>query len=336
VASEWVDFKAVKEAISMEMVLGRYNVRLRKVNSTYFRGKCPLPTHTSKGSGDSFGTDTSKNAWACQSDSCVKIRSGKKGGNVIDFVAVMENCSIRDAAIKLANWFNVSSDGGGGRIPERHTEPSSSKQLVAEKEREVEVTEVVPSGENKPLSFVLKNIDHSHAYLTARGIAPGTSSHFGVGYFSGKGSMANRVVIPIHNEAGELVAYAGRAIDASEPKYKFPSGFLKSIELFNLHRTAGEKMVVVVEGFFDCMKVTAAGWTSVALMGSSMSDEQERLLAEHFTAAWLVLDGDEAGRSGTRDIVQRLVRKMFVRAVELPDGTQPDMLRSEEINTLLT
>src|ERR1041385_4900558 len=187
----------------MEMILGHYHVRLRKVNSTYVRGKCPLPGHTSKGSGDSFGADIAKNIWACQSNSCVKVRAGKKGGNVIDFVAVMENCSIRDAALKLANWFNVSSDGGGpSSFPKHHGEPSVSKQLVAEK---MEVT-VVPGGENKPLGFVLKNLDHSHPYLIARGIAPETSAHFGVGYFSGRGSMVGRVVIPIHEKNGDLIA----------------------------------------------------------------------------------------------------------------------------------
>ena len=52
--------------------------------------------------------------------------------------------------------------------------------------------------------------------------------------------MSGRVVIPIHNERGELVAYAGRSIDGSEPKYKLPAGFHKSLELFNLHRAIGE------------------------------------------------------------------------------------------------
>jgi DNA primase len=93
--------------------------------------------------------------------------------------------------------------------------------------------------------------------------------------------MHGRIVIPIHNEQGELVAYAGRAIDGSEPRYKLPAGFHKSHELFNLHRAIGESggqsQVVVVEGFFDCMKVSAAGLACVALMGSSLSAQQEAL-----------------------------------------------------------
>ena len=109
--------------------------------------------------------------------------------------------------------------------------------------------------------------------------------------------MQNRFVIPIHNAKGELVAYAGRSIDGAEPRYKFPAGFHKSLELFNLHRVNGDVTVVLVEGFFDCMKVTQAGYPCVALMGSTMSKAQEELLAEHFAHVVVMLDGDEAGKS---------------------------------------
>lgn len=89
---------------------------------------------------------------------------------------------------------------------------------------------------NKPLTFQLKSVDCSHPYLSERGITKETAEYFGVGFFPGKGSMNGRIVIPIHNQHGKLVAYAGRAIDGSEPRYKLPAGFHKSLELFNLHR----------------------------------------------------------------------------------------------------
>ncbi|MGA7410202.1 MAG: hypothetical protein WBW33_06935 [Bryobacteraceae bacterium] len=83
--------------------------------------------------------------------------------------------------------------------------------------------------------------------------------------------MSGRLVIPIHNERGELVAYAGRSIDGSEPRYKLPAGFRKSQVLFSLHRVTGPD-VIVVEGFFDCMKVWQAGHQAVvSLMGSKGS-----------------------------------------------------------------
>jgi DNA primase len=192
---------------------------------------------------------------------------------------------------------------------------------------------------NKPLSFQLKSVDFSHPYLAQRGISKETAEQFGVGYFSGKGSMSGRIVIPIHDERGELVAYAGRSIDGSEPRYKLPVGFHKSLELYNLHRIIGEsnpeRLVVVVEGFFDCLQVTQAGFPCVALMGCSVSETQEELLASHFERAWLMFDGDEAGRNAAAECVTRIGRRMWVRLAEVADGKQPDQLSTEELRTIL-
>ena len=149
-----------------------------------------------------------------------------------------------------------------------------------------------------------------------------TAVGFGVGFFPGKGSMTGRVVIPIHDREGKLVAYAGRAIDGSEPKYKVPAGFHKSLELFNLHRAVsdGRDCVVIVEGFFDCMKVHQAGYASVALMGAALSERQEEVLAETFSSVVVMLDGDEPGREAAQVIASRLARRMFIKVINLPDG----------------
>ena len=160
-----------------------------------------------------------------------------------------------------------------------------------------------------------------------------------VGFFSGKGSMNGRIVIPIENERGDLVAYAGRAIDGSEPKYKLPAGFKKSHVLFNLARALEEDStgaVVLVEGFFDCIKVTQAEHVCVALMGCSMSEEQEVQLAAHFRQVVIMLDGDEAGSRATDECLVRLARRgLWVTAVVLRPGQQPDQLSTEELKDLL-
>src|SRR5438876_12074066 len=122
--------------------------------------------------------------------------------------------------------------------------------------------------ENQPLNVTLWSLDRSHPYLKSRGIAPETAEVFGVGFFSGQGPLVGRVVIPIHNAVGQLVGYAGRAVGSlTDPKYiTVPSDFRPDRELFNLHRTtaAAKKsrsgVVVVVEGFFDCMRVHQAGF----------------------------------------------------------------------------
>src|ERR1700740_461554 len=163
----------------MEQILGRYSVSLRKVNSTYLRGQCPLPTHTSKETKYSFSVNTEKNVWNCKSDSCVKA-SGKKGGNILDFVAVMESVAVLDAAKKILEWFPANGNSAKQEAPKPESAPK---------------TEPVPT-ENTPLSFELKGIAY-HPYLESRGITKETAERFGVGFFPGKGSMAGRLVIPI-------------------------------------------------------------------------------------------------------------------------------------------
>jgi DNA primase len=314
--NNWVDFKAIKSAVTLRMVLDRYQINWLRKSGEELRGRCPI--HQGEGQ-QSFHASLTKNAFNCFS--C------KARGNVLDFVAAMEKSSVRDAAMKLQEWFSIDPA----------TAPTESKpdQKPAKKEKRGEGSEPV----NKPLSFELKGIDHAHPYLSERGITKETAETFGVGLFSGRGSMNGRVVIPIHNERGELVAYAGRSIDGSEPRYKLPVGFHKSHVLFNLHRASSSNAgseVIVVEGFFDCMKVWQAGQSSVvALMGSSLSEQQERLLLGRFKTVSLFMDGDDAGRTAAEEIAARLIRHMHVRIVEPPDGKQPDELDQEQLRALL-
>jgi DNA primase len=68
-------------------------------------------------------------------------------------------------------------------------------------------------------------------------------------------------------------------------------------------------------------------------MGCSLSRRQEELLQQHFEVV-LLLDGDNAGRRAGAGIAQRLVSKVSTRLVELPSGTQPDMLSADQIRCL--
>jgi len=93
--------------------------------------------------------------------------------------------------------------------------------------------------------------------------------------------------------------------------------------------------VIIVEGFFDCMKVHQAGYHHVvSLTGSTMSAAQENVLASHFKGIILALDGDEAGKRATDEIALRLARRAFVRIGAIPDGRQPDGLSSEELQSI--
>jgi DNA primase len=319
VAGTWVDYRAVKAAVSMETVLANYGIRLQRLDGEHLRGRCPLPVHTSKSSRQSFIVNVRKNAWACHSDSCVAARGGRIGGNVLDLVSAMEKCFVREAALKLQNSFVV--------MPPL---PPPSRSPVAQ------AVATAPVVSNKPLSFALRRIDYSHPYLAERGVDDESIRHFGIGYNRGTGSMAGRVVIPIHDESGLLIAYAGRSVDHTEPKYRFPARFRKSLALFNLHRAAAAgKSVVVVEGFFDCFTVHQAGLPCVvALMGCSLSLRQEELLQERFQEVVLFLDGDKVGRTAAIKIASRLVSKVSTRVVEIPTGGQPDQLGSDQIRCL--
>lgn len=190
--------------------------------------------------------------------------------------------------------------------------------------------------DNKPLAFNLRGVDPDHPYLAARGVDSRTAAYFGVGFYLGTGSMEGRIIFPVHNEDGVLVAYAGRSLGQSELRYKFPARFRKSLVLFNLHRAVHHgKAVIVVEGFFDCLKVHQAGFPCVvALMGCSLSGRQETLLGQHFRQVTLMLDGDDAGRKAGVIIAARLVSQLTVRVIELSLGTQPDQLSADQIRCL--
>jgi DNA primase len=174
--------------------------------------------------------------------------------------------------------------------------------------------------------------------VASRGLSEQTARYFGVGYYDGSGFLRGRVVIPIHNEHGELVAYSGRAIAQTKPKYRLPAGFRKSHLLFNLHRALqnGNRTLILVEGFFDTFKLHEAGHhNAAALMGSKLSDRQAELIGTYFDRVILMLDADEAGKAATSAAATTLSAILAVQIVELASGTQPDQLASEEINQLL-
>jgi DNA primase len=163
---------------------------------------------------------------------------------------------------------------------------------------------------------------------------------FGLGVCD-QGSMAGRCSIPIENAKGELMAYAGRFVGdelpAGEEKYKLPKGFHKSLELFNLHRVKDCRHVVVVEGFFDAIRLHSLRVPAVALMGTSISAEQVALLRDCPALRYVsvMLDGDQAGRTAVPEIAARLARHWWVRIIDLPEGAEPDTLPQETLLALL-
>jgi DNA primase len=301
--SNQVDFAAIKQSVPLAPVLARYHVKLRRSGRDQYRGPCPI--HRGDGA-EAFHANLSRHLFHCFSCGA--------GGSVLDFVAAIEGCSLREAALQLQQQSFMPAG----------PPPAGSKQLVTKRR-----------GAPAALGFTLRGIDSTHAYLPARGIARRTAEEFGVGFYSGAGIFSGRLVIPIHNQLGELIAYCGRAVDGSEPRYRFPPGFAKSQILFNFHRAAAAEKhaVVVVEGFFDCLKLHQAGIRSVvALMGSALYESQQRLLIDRFRHVILMLDGDAAGRRATAELTARLrPHGAAVQVIHLAPDTQPDQMTSPEL-----
>ena len=320
----FVDFKKVKEAVTILQVLDRYGItEMLKRSGDSLRGPCPV--HKG-GNPTAFRVSISKNCWNC-------FGACQGGGNILDFVARMESVSIRDAALLIQEWFGLDT----APAAPRKKPPPAKKAAPRREEREEPAA-------NKPLGFSL-TLDPKHPYLAERGLTAEAIEVFGLGY-ADRGIMAGRIAIPIHNAQGELVAYAGRwpgEPPVGEGKYKLPPRFRKSLELYNLHRVlAGDPQapIVLVEGFFDCISVWQAGIRRVvALMGSLLSEAQAELLLEaagQKGRITIFLDEDEAGRRGRQAALARLAPWTHVRLSGPPgEAPQPDQLDADTLAKLL-
>jgi DNA primase len=379
----WVNYKEIKARVNIAQVLDHYGVlgHLREKGDELI-GCCPIHHGTNT---NQFHASRTKNNFMC-------FGNCHGGGNVIDFVVLMEGGDkengndVRAAAIRMQEWFGLAFErprGGqrtaatSGAATATATATASAMMTASAEEHvaapqqtlplaktrdgstpaEAPATQDPPSlpvshttGEttpetakvNPPLKFALKSLDPAHPYLTERGFTPETIAHFGVGWCTGKGIMAGRIAIPIHNEQGELVAYASRwpgDPPDGEGKYKLPTGFHKSLVVYNLHRAkdhAKDQGLIVVEGFFDCMRLYQAGISNVvALMGSSLSDEQEALIVAAVGPQGkvaLMFDEDEAGWKGREEALSRLSSRVHVKVVGLgEEGTQPDGVSPETL-----
>ncbi|MEN9576477.1 MAG: hypothetical protein RL514_4332 [Verrucomicrobiota bacterium] len=333
--SQFVDFKAVKAAVTMEQVLSHYGLlEQMKRSGDSLSGPCPIHNGTNP---TQFRVSVSKNCWNCFSD-C------KCGGNVLDFVAKREDITVHAAALKLIEWFNLPM---ADKPPEEEDEPpraaaSTQRSPAPTPTASKEKSQPEDGTPNVPLKFRLEQLDGKHPYLTERGLTPETIVDFGLGHCA-KGMMAGRIAIPIHNVEGKVVAYAGRwpgEPTEGTPKYKLPPGFRKSQELFNLDRASKQPgPLVIVEGFFGAMNLWQCGVKRVvALMGSTLSPAQAELIRKHTDSrsqVIVMLDEDEAGRAGREDIVSRLAPWLFVKAhVFEQAGQQPEHLTAEEAHAI--
>ena len=286
-------------------------------------------------------------------------------GNILRFVELMDECTVRDAALKVAELVGIDvpekdapirgakthqdrangADTTNGASRPKERQVAAKSKLDAASEDETEDDQPI----NPPLSFELK-LDPTHPYVIerldqlnmGRKCMPRAElvETFGLGV-CGRGMMKDRLCIPIHDEGDDLVAYAGRwaldedSIPEGDDKYKLPPKFRKSRILFNLNRVLEKQydpnrhQVVVTEGLFGAIRLHAMGVPAVALMGTSISEEQIKLIGADIDPEQLILlmDGDSEGQRAAEEFVlPALAKFFFVRNATalLEDGEQPD------------
>src|SRR5437867_11945648 len=151
---KFVGFDALKRAVSMVQILGRYGFmeRLRR-NGDNLSGACPIHGGHNQ---TQFRVSLSKNCWICFGD-C------HAGGSIIDFVSRKEGIGIRDAALLIQDWFDVRADAAprASQSADRATGPALQRWPDPER--------------NSPLKFSLQNLDRTHPYLSLRGLAMETA-----------------------------------------------------------------------------------------------------------------------------------------------------------------
>lgn len=244
----FVDFKKLKEQVGIRRILERYELLPSfKEQGERLSGRCPL----CEGESDSLRVSQEKN--------CFKCFRCDAGGNVLDFVAAMENCSIREAALKIAEWFEVQTGKPSNRQTKK-AKPAEKKDAVPAAESAIPVVESVVVHElptpvkemppkpvsNAPLTFALR-LDPDHPWFAEVGILPETIAEFGLGFCS-KGVMGDRIAFPIHDPSGQLLGYAGRWPGESPPEgqslWRYPPNLDLRLIVFPAHKLASTALKV--------------------------------------------------------------------------------------------
>lgn len=144
-------------------------------------------------------------------------------------------------------------------------------------------------------------------------------------------SFRNRVMVPIIDVRGNVVAFGGRVLDDSKPKYINSSDTLvykKSLGVFGLNfaKNSNEQRLILVEGYMDAITLHQAGFTNViACLGTAFTGEMAHLLSRYADEILLCYDNDEAGQKATARALGVLNSiGMKVRVVHLSGGKDPD------------
>ncbi len=201
-------------------------------------------------------------------------------------------------------------------------------------------------------------------YINKRGLAKETVKHFGLGYapdrwdallkhLKAKGfseselvsfdlarktskggtidNFRNRLIFPIIDLRGNVIAFGGRVLDDSKPKYLNSSDtvvYKKSQALYalNFAKNNSERKLILCEGYMDVIAMHQSGFTNaVAGLGTAFTTEQISLLSRYCDELTLCFDSDEAGKKATKRALSMLSSaSMKLKVMNLSDGKDPD------------
>ncbi len=292
------------------------------------------------------------------------------GGDVVSFIRSIENLDYLDAVKLLA-------DRAGIKMPEDNFNDTVSelRRNVYSANREAArfFHKMLFSPQGKP------QLD----YLLRRGLSVETIKHFGLGaapddwhalesYLREKGfkrselvaanlvrvsekdgkkyyydAFRAKVMFPVIDLRGNVVAFGGRVLDNSKPKYINTSDTLvykKSNELFalNFAKNGNDRKIILCEGYMDVIALHAAGFTSaVAGLGTALTPEQVSLISRYADEVSLCYDSDEAGQKAVKAALALFSNTgVKVKVIRLKGGKDPDEIirvhGRETFNKLLT
>ena len=340
-----MDFaQQVKSSVNIVSVVGDY-VRLRKQGAQRYVGLCPF--HSEKT--PSFSVHEGLQIYKC-------FGCGK-GGDAFSFLMEMQGLSFFEALTALAQQHGIP-------MPQR----SSGEFADAETRLRAacyRMHEIAQDFFQKQLRSAEGS--SARAYLEKRSMPVETQDRFGLGYAPGSGNrllkvleaeglaaeqleqsglvakneegrrydrFRDRLMFPIHNESGKIIAFGGRALQAdAQPKYlnsPETSIYKKSSVLYNLHRAKEtlrrEQRAVLVEGYMDVIGLDRAGVPgAVASCGTALTPPHVRMLRRQVESVIVNFDPDQAGQGATERSIQLLLEEdLEVRVLALPEGLDPD------------
>ncbi len=335
----------VRSATDIVKIVGDY-VKLRKAGAN-FMGLCPF--HQEKT--PSFAVHPTKQIFHC-------FGCGV-GGDVFKFVMLIENLSFPEALRRVAEKVGV-------RLREREFDETADAS-ARERTKLYKIHEAAARFYASQLGATVEG-RAARAYLADRGLGDEVVGRFRLGYAPSDGQgltrwlqdcgfelpsleksglvlrdaegkrhfdrFRRRVIFPIANESGKVVAFGGRALGEDQPKYlNSPETpiYTKSRVLYDLDR-AGSSIrkldyTILVEGYMDCIAVASAGIDNVvASCGTSLTENQIRVLSRYSRRVVVNYDPDSAGVAATERSLNLLLEQGFeAKVLALPSGFDPDL-----------